>query len=87
MEAKVYQIECGESPIPKGSLEIQGGFKTKEKKCFLLRLVGLIKEKYETLKPEAHGIIEDKENGTGDENNYDDEDIMFFIDDEEEKSL
>ena len=22
MEAKVYQIECGESPIPKGSLEI-----------------------------------------------------------------
>ena len=52
-----------------------------------MRLVGLIKEKYETLKPEAHGIIEDKGNGTGDENNYDDEDIMFFIDDEEEKGL
>ena len=52
-----------------------------------MRLVDLIKEKYETPKSEAHEIIEDKENGTGDKNNSDDEDIMFFIDDEEEKSL
>ena len=58
-----------------------------EKKRFLLTLVDLIKENYETLKSEAHEIIEDKENGTSDENNFDDEDIMFFIDDKEEKDL
>ena len=89
-EAKVYRTKCEESPIPKGGLEIvtQVTFKIEEeKKCFLLRLVDLIKENYETPKSEAHEIIEDKENGTGDENNSDDEDIMFFIDDEEEKDL
>ena len=47
----------------------------------------MIKEKYETSKSKAHEIIEDKENGTGDENNSDDEDIIFFIDDEEQKGL
>ena len=52
-----------------------------------MRLVDLIKEIYETPKSEEHKIIEDKENGTGNENNSDDEDIMFFIDDEEEKDL
>ena len=57
--------------------------KLKDKK----RLVDLIKEKYEAPNSEAHEIIEDKENGTGDENNSDDEDIMFFIDEEEEKGL
>ena len=50
-----------------------------EKKCFLLRLVDLIKENYKMLKSEAHEIIEDKENEAGDENKSDDEDIMFFI--------
>ena len=59
----------------------------KRKKAFLLRLVDLIKENYETSKSEVHDIIEDKENGAGDENNSDDEDIMFFIDDEEEKGF
>ena len=54
-----------------------------EKKHFLLRLVDFIKENYETPKSEAHEIIEDNENGTGDENNSDDEEK----DDEEEKSL
>ena len=45
MEAKVYQTKCEESPIPKDSLEIQGGFKIEEeKKHFLWRLVDLIKE-------------------------------------------
>ena len=58
-----------------------------EKKRFLLRLVHLIKENYETPKLEAHEIIEDKKNGTSHENNSDEEDIMFFIDDEEEKDL
>ena len=84
MEAKVYQTKSKESPILKGGLEIvtQVTFKIEEeKKRFLLRLVDLIKENNET------PIIEDKENGTGDENNSDDEDIMFFIDDEEEKDL
>ena len=52
-----------------------------------MRLVDLIKEIYETPKSEEHKIIEDKENGTGNENNSDDEDIMFFIDDKEEKEL
>ena len=50
-----------------------------KKKCFLLRLVDLIKENYKMLKSEAHEIIEDKENEAGDENKSDDEDIMFFI--------
>ena len=90
MEAKIYRTKCEESPIPKGGLEIvtQVTFKIEEeKKRFLLRLVDLIKENYETPKSEAHEIIEDKENGTGDENNSDDEDIMFFIDDKEKKNL
>ena len=84
MEAKVQRTKCEESSIPKGSLEIvtQVTFKIEEeKKRFLLRLVDLIKENNET------PIIEDKENGTGDENNSDDEDIMFSIDDEEEKDI
>ena len=79
MEANVYRAKCEEPPIPKGGLQI--------KKRFLLRLVDLIKENYETPKSEAHEIIEDKENGTGDKNNSDDEDTMFFKDDEEEKDL
>ena len=58
-----------------------------EKNCFLLRLVDLIKKNYETPKSEADEIIEDKENGTDNENNSDDEDIMFFIDDAEKKDL
>ena len=88
MEAKVYRTKCEESPIPKDSLEIQGGFNIEEEKnYFLLRLVDLSKENYETPKSEEHKIIGCKENGTGNENNSDDEDIMFFIDDEEEKGL
>ena len=63
-------------------------FKIEEgKKRFLLRLVDLIKENCQTPKSESHEIIDDKENGTGDENNSDDEDIMFFIVDQEEKDL
>ena len=54
-----------------------------EKKRFLLRLVDLTKENYDTPKSEVNEIIEDKEKGTGDENDSDDEDIIFFIDDEE----
>ena len=50
-------------------------------------MVDLIKENYETPKSEAHEIIEDKENETGDENNSDGEDTMFFINDKEEKDL
>ena len=90
MEPKVYWTKYEESPFSKGGLEIvtQVTFKIeKEKKRFLLRLVDLIKENYETSKSEVHDIIEDKENGAGDENNSDDEDIMFFIDDEEEKGF
>ena len=90
MEAKVYRTQCEDSPIPKGGLEIvtQVTFiNEEEKKCFLLRLIDLIKENYKTPKSEAHEITEDKENGTRNENNSDDEDIMFFIDDEEEKDL
>ena len=90
MEAKVYRRKCEESPIPKGSLEIvtQVTFKIEgEKKRFLLRLVDLTKENYDTPKSEVHEIIEDKENGTGDENNSDEEDIIFSIDGEEEKDL
>ena len=86
MEAKVYRRKCEESPIPKGRLEIvtQVTFKIEgEKKRFLLRLVDLIKENYGTPKSEVNEIIQDKEKGTGDENNSDDEDIIFFIDDEE----
>ena len=81
MEAKIYRTKCEESPIPKGGLEIvtQVTCKTEEeKKRFLL--LDSIKENYKTPKSEAHEIIEDKENGTGDKNNSDDEDIMFFID-------
>ena len=88
METKVYRTKCEESPIPKGGLEIvtQVTFKIEEeKKRFLLTLVDLIKENYETLKSEAHEIIEDKGNGTGDENHSDDEDIRLFIDDDEEE--
>ena len=48
-----------------------------------MRLVDFIKENYETPKSEAYEIIEDNENGTGDENNSDDEEK----DDEEEKNL
>ena len=72
VEAKIYRTKCEESPIPKGGLEIvtQVTFKIEEeKKHFLLRVVDLIKKNYETPKSEAHEIIEDKENGTGDENN------------------
>ena len=90
METKAYRTKCEESLIPKGGLEIvtQVTFKIEEeKKGFLLGLVDLIKENYEALKSEAQEIIEDKENGTSDENNFDDEDIMFFIDDKEEKGL
>ena len=47
----------------------------------------LIKENYETPMSGAHEIIEDKENGTGDENNSDDKDIILFVDDEEERDL
>ena len=87
MEAKVYRTKCEESPIPKGGLEIvtQVNFKIEtEKKRFLLRLIDLIKENYEAPKSEAHEMIEDKKNvGTGDENNSDDENIMFFMNDEE----
>ena len=86
MEAKVYRTKCEESPIPRGGLEIvtQVTFTIEEeKKHFLLRLVDFIKENYETPKSEAHEIIEDNENGTGDENNSDDEET----DDEEEKNL
>ena len=88
MEAKVQRTKCEESSIPKGSLEIvtQVTFKIEEeKKRFLLTLVDLIKENYETLKSEAHEIIEDKGNGTGDENHSDGEDIRLFIDDDEEQ--
>ena len=61
MEAKIYRTKCEESSIPKDSLEIQGGFKIEEeKKYFLLRLVDLIKEDYETPKSEEHEIIECK---------------------------
>ena len=90
MEAKVQRTKCEESSIPKGSLEIvtQVTFKIEEeKKRFLLRLVDSIKENYKTPKSEAHELTEDKKNGTGDENNSDDEDIMFFIHDKEEKDL
>ena len=38
-------------------------------------------------KSEAHEIIGDKENGTGNENNSDDEDTMSFINGKEEKDL
>ena len=72
---------CEESLIPKGGLEIvtQVTFRTEEEKKHFL-LVDSIKENYNTPKSETHEIIEDKENGTGDKNNSDDEDIMFFID-------
>ena len=86
IEAKAYRTKCEESPIPKGGLEIvaQKALKIEEeKKRFLLKLANLIKGNCERSKSEAHEIIEDKENGTGHENNSDDEDIMFFIDDEE----
>ena len=36
---------------------------------------------------EAHEIIEDRENGIDDENNSDDGNIMFFMNNEEEKDL
>ena len=90
MEAKIYRTKCEESPVPKGSLEVVTlvNFKIeKEKKRFLLRLIDLIKENYETPKSEAQEITEDKENGNGDGNNSDDEDVMLFIDDEEKKDL
>ena len=52
-----------------------------------MKLEDLIKENYETPKSEAHEILDDKENGTGNENNSDDEAIMFFIHEEKEKDL
>ena len=67
-----YIEQSEESAVPKGCLKIirQVTFKIEEeKKRFLLRLVDLIKENYETPKSEAHKIIEGKENGTDSENN------------------
>ena len=75
--------------ISKGQLRdsYTSDFQNWRKKALLLKLVDLIKENYETPKSEAHEILEDKENGAGNENNSDDEDIMFFIHEEKEKDL